>query len=183
VLRNSVERDGTPRSEAIFALGYWAGCRVSDVAWLRLEHTHIGPKVGWLEVGYKGGKHRTLDVVNEVRRPLAMYLQQDGRDPDSAYVFTSQRSARLTEAGIHHWFRRFKARAIKAEWESIQDMTFHNFAHRVRAAGWNLEDVAYYLGHITKKGTPAIQTTVRYTQVSREHLKEKLKQLIKGVFA
>jgi hypothetical protein len=42
-----------------------------------------------------------------------------------------------------------------------------------------LEEVAYYLGHVTKKGTPAIQTTVRYTQVSREQVKEKLKN-IKG---
>ena len=46
-----------------------------------------------------------------------------------------------------------------------------------REAGWNLEEVAYYLGHITKKGAPAIQTTARYTQVSREEIKEKLKLL------
>jgi hypothetical protein len=37
-----------------------------------------------------------------------------------------------------------------------------------------LEEVAYYLGHITKKGTPAIQTTARYTQVSRAEVKDKL---------
>jgi hypothetical protein len=42
-----------------------------------------------------------------------------------------------------------------------------------------LEEIAYYLGHVTKKGTPAIQTTARYIQVSREQVKEKLKQ-IKG---
>ena len=39
----------------------------------------------------------------------------------------------------------------------------HDFAHRARAGGWSLEEVAYYLGHVTKKGLPAIQTTVRYT--------------------
>jgi hypothetical protein len=32
---------------------------------------------------------------------------------------------------------------------------------------------------VTMKGTPAIQTTVRYTQVSRAHVKEKLK-LMRG---
>ena len=42
-----------------------------------------------------------------------------------------------------------------------------------------IEEVAYYLGHVTKKGTPAIQTTARYTQVSRERLKDKLR-LISG---
>jgi hypothetical protein len=30
---------------------------------------------------------------------------------------------------------------------------------------------------MTKKGTPAIQTAVRYRQVSREELKDKLRQV------
>jgi integrase len=42
----------------------------------------------------------------------------------------------------------------------------HDFAHRARQVGWTLEEIAYYLGHGTVKGTPAIQTTVRYTQFS-----------------
>src|SRR6266571_4962288 len=52
-----------------------------------------------------------------------------------------------------------------------------DFAHRAREVGWTLEEVAYYLGHVTKKGTPAIQTTARYTQVSREQVKEKLRYM------
>jgi len=46
-----------------------------------------------------------------------------------------------------------------------------------RAAGWNLEEMAYYPRHIIKSGMPAIQTTIRYTQVSREQVKDKLKLL------
>ncbi|MFB5759569.1 tyrosine-type recombinase/integrase [Paenibacillus medicaginis] len=71
ILKNLVERDGTTRSEALFALGYWAGCRVS---WLRMEDTQIGPKVGALRVGYKGNKQREIDILNEVRRPLYDYI-------------------------------------------------------------------------------------------------------------
>lgn len=183
VLRSLVERQEDARGEAIFALGYWAGCRISDVAWLRIEHLHIGPKVGWVHVGYKGGKMRDIDLLNPVRRPLYTYFQQADRDQDSPYVFSSQRVGRFTEAGIHHWFRSLKARANKEEWNLIHDVTFHDlrhdFAHRARAAGWTIEEVAYYLGHVTKKGTPAIQTTARYTQVSRERLKDKLR-LISG---
>jgi hypothetical protein len=37
--------------------------------------------------------------------------------------------------------------------------------------------VAYYLGHVTKKGAPAIQTTARYTQVSRDQVNAKLRNL------
>ena len=176
-----MERDGKERNEAIFALGYWAGCRVSDVSWLKVEDAHIGPKVGCARAGHKGGKRREIDLLNEARRPLYGYLNRGGRDLESTYVFTSQRAGRLTEAGIHHWLRTLKKRATKDEWELVSDVTFHDFrhdfAHRAREAGWTLEEVAYYLGHVTKKGTPAIQTTTRYTQVSREEVKEKLRTL------
>jgi len=181
VLRTLIERADDPRGAAVFALGYWAGCRVSDVTWLRVEHMHVGPKVGWLHVGYKGGKTRDIDLLNEARRPLHEYLHHGGRDPESPFVFTSQRAERLSEAGIHHWFRTLKAQATKDQWELIQDVTFHDlrhdFAHRARDAGWSIEEVAYYLGHVTKKGTPAIQTTARYTQVSREQVRGKLERL------
>jgi site-specific recombinase XerD len=183
ILRELVEQAADLRGGALFALGYWAGCRVSDVAHLLREHTHVGPKIGWLHVGHKGGKFRDIDLLNQARRPLFEYLEHGGRDPVSPYVFTSQRSQRLTEAGIHHWFRSLKGRATKEQWDKIADLSFHDlrhdFAHRAREAGWTLEEVAYYLGHVTKKGTPAIQTTARYTQVSREHVKEKLRY-IKG---
>jgi len=33
------------------------------------------------------------------------------------------------------------------------------------------------LGHVHADGTPSIQTTARYTQVGREHIKVKLRQI------
>jgi integrase len=182
VLRNLVERQSQARSAAIFALGYYAGCRVSDIAWLLNEQVHLTTKAGWLHIGHKGGKSREIDLLNEVRSALLEYAQERGEAVKSPYFFTSQRSARLSEAGIHHWFRTLKTQARQGEeWEQIKDITFHDlrhdFAHRARAAGWSIEEVAYYLGHITKRGSPAIATTARYTQVSREGFKSKLKLL------
>lgn len=178
ILRSLVDRDGAPRSAALFALGYWAGCRVSDVAWLKHQHTHLTPKAGWIHVGYKGGKARDIDLHREARQPLADFLALRPKDDTGRYLFRSQRGERLSEAGIHHWFRTLKAQATHAEYPLIAEISFHDlrhdFAHRARAAGWSLEAVAFYLGHITKKGTPAIQTTVRYTQVSREQVKRQL---------
>jgi site-specific recombinase XerD len=169
------------RVEAFFALGYWAGYRVSDVAHLLIEYTHVGPKFGWLHIGHKGGKSHDIDLLNQTWRTLFEYFQYGGRDPESIYVFTSQRNPRLSEAGIHHWFRTLKQQANKDQWEKIAALSFHDlrhgFAHRAREVGWTLEEIAYYLGHVTQKGTPAIQTTARYTQVSREQIKEKLKLL------
>jgi integrase len=181
VLRSLIERADTRCGTAIFALGYWAGCRVSDVAWLEQDHIQVTTKAGSITVGHKAGKQRIIDLHNEARRPLYDYIHHGGRDRDSPYAFTSQRSQRLSEAGIYHWFRGLKALAIKDEWELIADLSFHDlrhdFAHRARAAGWSLEELAYYLGHVTASGTPAIQTTVRYTQVSRDQIKPKLRAL------
>jgi site-specific recombinase XerD len=183
VLRELVEHAADARGAALFALGYWAGCRVSDVSWLRIDHTQVTPKQGVIWVGYKGGKMREIDLINEARKPLDAYLRHGGRDPESPFVFCSQRGERLSEAGIHHWFRTLKAQANKDQWTLIAAITFHDlrhdFAHRAREAGWSIEEVAYYLGHITKKGTPAIQTTARYTQVGRGQVKAKL-ALISG---
>lgn len=85
--------------------------------------------------------------------------------------------------GLSHVPSRLKAQATTDPWGLIQSLTFHDlrhdFAHRAREAGWGLEEMAYYLGHVTKKGAPATQTTARYTQVSRRQVKDKLRQ-IKG---
>src|SRR6266849_3384770 len=74
---------------------------------------------------------------------------------------------RWTEDGIHQWWQQLKARARLAETRFINDIDLHDlrhdFAHRARAAGWSLEEVAYY-----QRGMPAIQTTIRYTQVGRK---------------
>jgi site-specific recombinase XerD len=113
VLRDLVDREADLRGHAVFALGYWAGCRVSDVSWLRLDLAHSTGKAGWMTVGHKGGKQRTIDLVNEARRPLHAYLEQ-GERKESAYVFTSQRAKkrlsagevdgwRWSEDGIHQW--------------------------------------------------------------------------------
>ncbi len=181
ILLNVVERTNDERSQALFALGYWAGCRVSDVSWLLMENVHLTSKAGWINIGYKGGKSRELDLLNQARKPLWQYQHSGQREADSPYFFTSQRSPRLSEAGIHHWFRQLKAQSNKSEWEQIESVSFHDlrhdWAHRARNAGWKLEEIAYYLGHITAKGQPAIATTARYTQASREQVRAKLKLL------
>jgi site-specific recombinase XerD len=138
VLRNLVEKADDLRGAALFALGYWAGCRVSDVAHLLMEHTHVGPKICWVRVGHKGEKFRDIDLLNEARRPLYDYIQHGGREKESQYVFTSQRSAHFTEDGIHHWFRALKRQANHEEWKLIANLSFHDlrhdFAHRAREA-------------------------------------------------
>ncbi len=180
-LLHSLVKQDDLRGQALFALGYWAGCRVVDLTHLLLEHTHVGGRSGWLRLGESSDKARDIDLGNEARGPLHAYLQKRSRDESSPYVFLSQRSERLTEAGLHHWFRSLKLQAPPDEQGLIAAVNFHDlrddFASRALSAGWTLEETAYYLGHITLRGTPAVQTTLRYTQMTRAQVKEKLKAL------
>lgn len=193
VLKTLVERAESPRLAAIFALGYWAGLRISEVATLRVDQCVLNQRAGTITiVGSKGGKTRTLDLHNAARKALYAYLHlppmhQEAREPDSPYVFTSQRAAWLRQRaapdhvsvrGLSHLWTALRARATHAQWEVIHMVTFHDlrhdFAHRAREAGWNLETIAVYLGHQTNDGSPAIMTTVRYTLPSREQIKAQL---------
>ncbi|HEX6479769.1 MAG TPA: tyrosine-type recombinase/integrase [Ktedonobacteraceae bacterium] len=156
ILISLVEQDEDLRGKALFGLGYWAGCRVSEVSWLQMVHTHVGPKEGWLHIGYEGSRWRDINLLKEARQALYAYLQAT-HDTRRIYVFMSKRDGRLTEQGIHYWFRTLKAQATQGQLEIIQDLTFHDlrsdFAHRVREAGWSVEEVETYLGLAVKKGT------------------------------
>ena len=193
VLKQLIEQYGSNRISAIFALGYWAGLRISEIATLRLDQCQVNQRAGSITlVDAKGGKTRTLDLHNMVRRALYDYLFPEDshdreRDQESSYVFTSQRAAwlrqqgrpdHLSERGIEHLWMQVKQKGTHEEWQLIEDVTFHDlrhdFAHRARAAGWSLEEIAVYAGHQTKDGAPAITTTVRYTLPSRKALKERL---------
>ena len=185
-LQNVVEREGSARSAALFALGYWTGCRVSDVAHLTVENTHVGPKIGWIRTGYKGGKMRDIDLVNE-RAALCMptWKAVSGGNEGNGVVrvllslpTTGESPDRKRHPPlVRHSQETSPQRGMGTAAGHHLPCLRHDFAHRARAAGWNLEEIAYYLGHVTAQGLPAIQTTVRYTQVSREQVKNKLRLL------
>ena len=145
-----------------------------------MAQTHVGPEVGWLHVGHNGSKGRDIDLMHEARQPLYVYLQAR-RDSQRPYVFTSQRSERLTEEGIYYWFRTLKAQGSRDQRAVIEELSFndlrHDFAQRARAAGWLPEEVAYYLGQVTQQGMTALQTIVLPTPGSREHVKQKLNDI------
>jgi integrase len=194
ILKELVEAEDL-RGQAMFALGYYAGCRASDVCWFRLDQVHsLTKKSGCITVGYKRGQLRTIDLANEARKPLRAYIEEERRrvQTDCPFVFLSQRSRettgragdhpkRFTEGGLHAWWRTLKERATRQQWEQIADITFHDlrhdFGHRLRNSDFTLEEVAVSLGHVTKKGTPAVGTTARYTQPNREQMRNKLKNI------
>ena len=106
---------GDLRGKAMFALGYSAGCRASDVCWFRLDQIHhLTKKSAHITIGYKRGQVRTIDLMNEARKPLRAYVEEERKQiqTDCPFVFLSQRAhettsragdhpRRLTEGGLH----------------------------------------------------------------------------------
>jgi site-specific recombinase XerD len=76
VLKQRIEAEQS-RMTAIFALAYWAGLRISEIANLRHANCQINQRAGVIIViDGKGKKFRTLDLHNKARRALYDYLQE-----------------------------------------------------------------------------------------------------------
>src|SRR5258708_3900685 len=117
ILKELIETEDL-RGKALFVLGYDAGCRASDVCWFRLDQVHhLTRKSGQITVGYKRGQLRTIDLANEARKALRVYLEEERAQiqTDCPFVFLSQRARettrragdhprRLTEGGLHAWW-------------------------------------------------------------------------------
>ncbi len=180
VLLELAARSTNVRTPALFALGYWAGCRVSGVSHLKTADCDFVASPPTIRVGFKNDKQRTIALLPEAHVPLNTYLLSEEQDTDSPYVFTSQRSPRLTEQGIHAWFRRFKSAAEAPRDDLIADLTYHDlrhdFAHRMRERGWTLEELALYLGHTNQQGWPVVAATLRYTQAGHADILARMQE-------
>ena len=113
----------------------------------------------------KGGKTRFIDLHNEARRALYNYLinedhtRRDARDPDSSYVFTSQRAAwlrqqgrpdYLTVRGIEYIWTTMKQKARQDEYALIDNITQdcqRNFDYDRRIA----EQIASLMTQVAKE--------------------------------
>jgi site-specific recombinase XerD len=188
-LSTLVERRAGLRGKAIFSLGYAAGCRVSEISHLLLEHTEANAREGRLRLGIPGRAERTIILAGEAREALYAYLIS-GKRAQSAYLFTSQRERvnvpygdrdgwRLRESAIHAWFQELRWAAAPEEWELIGELTFHDlrrdFAFRARETGFSETELAAYLGlgHRPIAGDGA----GKRREVDPEQLREKLLRL------
>jgi len=90
LLSRTVQRYGTVKDRALFALLLHAGLRVSETISLRLEDVVIRDRSGFVRVRYgKGGKYREVPLNVTVRRILKEYLAE--LPPRSEWLFPGRR--------------------------------------------------------------------------------------------
>ena len=160
------------RDKALFEMLYSSGCRVSELASLKLADFTEGYESA--VVMGKGSKERYVFFEQDARDALQAYLlERKERFPQSltegdafvAEVFVNQRGGPLTTAGMELIVREYSG--VKG---TSKPMTPHSFRHTFATAmllnGADIREVQSMLGH------SSINATQRYTHVTAERLRE-----------
>ena len=164
------------RDKALFEMLYSSGCRVGEIAHLRLKDFSSGFKSA--VVTGKGKKDRRVFFAEDAVSSLLAYLaerksrfperESDGGNPVQE-VFLNQKGNPLSQHGI--WYIVSRYSGVEGTNKHVSPHAFrHTFATAMLAAGADIRAVQEMLGH------SSISTTQRYTHVTTERLKEVYKQ-------
>jgi integrase/recombinase XerD len=155
------------RNRAILETLYATGCRVSEVANLKMEDLYLDS--AFCKCFGKGGKQRIVPLGKSALNALRAYLA-DQRPrlvrlaPDAPWLFVSRGGKGLTREMIWILVRSYARRAGLTGKVSPHTLR-HSFATHLLAGGADLRSVQELLGHAN------IQTTQQYTHIDRERLR------------
>ncbi|RMG03536.1 MAG: tyrosine recombinase XerD, partial [Planctomycetota bacterium] len=156
------------RDRALLETLYATGCRVSEVAGLRLEDVHLDE--AYCRCLGKGGKERVVPLGEPAVEAIRAYLAKEyPRLAEKAstpppWLFLSYRGRRLGRERIWALLKRYAARAGIPPNVSPHTLR-HSFATHMLAGGADLRQVQELLGHAS------ITTTQLYTHVDFSKLK------------
>ncbi len=157
------------RDRAMLEMLYASGCRVSELATLRLVDLRLAEKVATCHG--KGDKQRLTPLGRRACEAIAMYLEHERpklaarRDPPCDRVFLSPRGDGLRRERI--WEIVKHAAAVAGVSDDISPHSLrHSFATHLLAGGADLRKVQEMLGHAS------IATTQIYTHVDHSRLKK-----------
>lgn len=157
------------RDRAILELLYATGCRVSELASLKLRDLHLGER--YCICHGKGDKQRVVPLGRRAIAAVERYLKEERptlalrRSPAAEAVILSPRGTPLRRERIWELIKRYAVRAGIPSEISPHSMR-HSFATHVLAGGADLRQVQEMLGHAS------IATTQIYTHVDHTRLKK-----------
>lgn len=162
------------RDKALFEMLYSSGCRISEMASLRLGDFSEGFKRA--VITGKGRKERIVFFESDARAALGAYLAERlallrrlGLDKREKAVFVNRRGTALTARGMRWILDRYSG--IEGTNHHINPHAFrHTFATQMLNNGADVRVVQELLGH------SSISTTQRYTHITTQHLIDVYKQ-------
>ena len=148
------------RDATMILVTYRHGLRATEVCQLRWEQFDL--KRGSLHVNrIKNGIESVHPVGGEELRALRKLLREE---PDSRYVFVSERGAPLSQEGFLKMVKRAGV-AAKLPFSVHPHMLRHACGYKLANDGHDTRAIQLYMGHQN------IQNTVGYTQLSAHRFK------------
>ena len=150
------------RDATMILVAYRHGLRASELVDLRWDQVEFA--TGALHVGrVKQGAPSTHPILGDELRGLRR-LQRE-QEPKSPFVFTSERGAPFSTAGLARMVERAGAEA-KLGFKAHPHMLRHACGYTLANKGHDTRALQAYLGHRN------IQHTVRYTELSPTRFKD-----------
>jgi len=162
------------RDKALFEMLYSSGCRVSEIAGLKITDFSNGTNCAI--VHGKGNKDRQVFFGTEAQKAFVEYLvdrkkilMEHNPNQKVLSVFINQKGTPLTTGGIR--FILSKYTGVEGINRHINPHAFrHTFATQLLSNGCDVRMVQEMLGH------SSISTTQRYTHITTEKLIETYKK-------
>lgn len=151
------------RDQALCALLYGSGLRISEALGLSVGEASLIGRNGVLRVRGKGGKERIVPVIREVREAIAHLLTLHPRPLATSPLFLGVRGGRLNPGVAERTLRTFRRLHGLPEHATPHALR-HSFATHLLAAGGDLRSIQELLGHAS------LATTQIYTAVDEEKL-------------
>lgn len=158
---------GSSRDRALFESLYSTGCRVSEIASLRIDAVDLSS--GRARVKGKGAKERTVFLNQSAVKAIAAYLplrqaRQDATRP-SDRLFVNSRGQGISTRGIAWLLERYARKLPGCKHLSPHGFR-HSYATHLVSRGADIRSVQAMLGH------ESIATTQIYTHVNIERLRD-----------
>lgn len=153
------------RDSALFEMMYSSGCRVSEMASLKM--TDFSADYTSAKIRGKGNKDRRVffsdNAVNALKKYLLVRKAVVVQDKIVHQVFLNQKGKALTAHGIRYIIARYSS--VEGTNKPVTPHAFrHTFATSLLSNGADVRIVQELLGHAS------ISTTQRYTHVTTEQL-------------
>lgn len=159
--RQKILEAGDKRLYAIVTLLAYTGIRISEALNVKLEDMSLEAKELIVRNG-KGEKQRTVYLNTKVINALKEYIKI--RNSVSNYIFVSRQSDRVDRSVINKEFKRYSNKITPHKLR-------HFFCTNALESGFAVHEVANLAGY------SSIQTTLLYTNPSRETMKNKTELL------
>lgn len=159
--RQKILEAGDKRLYAIVTLLSYAGLRISEALNLKLEDLSLGAKELIIRKG-KGEKQRIVYLNSKIINSIREYLKV--RNSESEYLFSSRESDSVDRSVINKQFKKYSNKITPHQLR-------HFFCTNALESGFAVHEVANLAGH------SSIQTTLIYTNPSREKMKSRIEML------